>query len=482
METNKQNQNLKKELKKDGSSYILEKKDNMNVPVRIFLNDALFEKVENDAINQVKNVASLPGILGNAIAMSDMHIGYGFPIGGVAAFDEKKGCITPGGIGFDINCGVRLLASNLNYKEIKPKIKDLVNEIFTKVPSGVGKGSDINLTDKELIEVLNLGASWAVQKGYGTKDDLKNCESNGCLKDSNPLNVSQKARARGRKQLGTLGAGNHFIEIQIVDKIYDENIANIFGLKKDQVVVMIHSGSRGLGHQVCSDYLRKMEDTYPEMISSLPEKDLAYAPIESKLAKDYFSAMCAAANFAWCNRHIMGQKVREAFTNLFPDSKLKTVYDVAHNIAKLEEHEIDGEKKKVYVHRKGATRAFPAGHPELPPEYEETGQPVLIPGSMGTASYVLVGTKEAMKLSFGSSAHGAGRVMSRSAAKKQFNADEIKKELEEKNIFVKSASFNGVSEEAPLVYKDIDEVIETVISAGLANKVVKLKPFGVIKG
>ncbi len=462
--------------------HIIKKEGDMKVEGKIFLNEKLLKKVEDDAIQQVKNMASLPGIVGNAIAMSDMHVGYGFPIGGVAAFDEKTGCITPGGVGFDINCGVRLLTSNLFYEDIKLKIKNLVSDIFNKIPCGVGRNSDINLTDEQLDQVLSEGVSWAVRNGYGNEDDILHCESNGQIKNAKPSNVSPKAKARGRKQLGTLGAGNHFIEIQIVDEIVDEKAAKMFGLKKDQIVVMIHSGSRGLGHQVCSDYLRKIEDEFPEIISKLPEKDLAYAPLGTKIAEDYFTAMSAAANFAWCNRHIMAHRLREVFKKLFPESEMKTLYDVAHNIAKLEEHEVDGEKRNLYVHRKGATRAFPKNHPEIPEDYKEVGQPVLIPGSMGTASYVLVGTNEAMKKCFGSSAHGAGRVMSRTAAKKQFKAEEVTKELEKQNIFVKSASWKGVSEEAPGVYKDIDEVIKAVVEAKLANVVAKLKPFGVVKG
>lgn len=470
------------ELKKDHESYIIEKTDNMNVQGRIFLNEKLKNMVEEDAIIQIKNVASMPGIVGEAIAMSDMHVGYGFPIGGVAAFDEKEGCITPGGIGFDINCGVRLISTNLTYDIIKDKIKDLIEILFNNVPCGIGGQSDIKLTDEELDQVLSEGAHWAVRNGYGIKEDLIFCESNGKLEGAKPSNVSHKAKARGRKQLGTLGSGNHFLEIQIVDKVENEKIAKAFGLFENQVVIMIHCGSRGLGHQICSDYLRKMEDEYSEIIDKLPEKDLAYAPINSKIANDYFSAMKSAANFAWCNRHIIAHKVKESIKTIFPSSKFKTVYDVAHNIAKLEEHEVEGKIKKLYVHRKGATRAFPAGHNELPSDYIDFGQPVLIPGSMGTASYVLVGTQKAMKRTFGSSAHGAGRVMSRTQAKNKFRADEITKELEDQNIFVKSASWKGVSEEAPKVYKDVDEVIKSIKNAGLANVIVKLRPFGVIKG
>lgn len=474
---------IKEKLEKKGKNvYVYRREGDMHTDAVFILNENLLDKVEEDALNQARNVACMPGIVGNVVTMSDIHIGYGFPIGGVAAFDEHEGCITPGGIGFDINCGVRLLSSNLTKEEVKGKIKELTEEIFKNVPCGVGSESKIRLTDKQLDDVLKNGASWALENGHGNEDDVSHCEANGQLEHADPSKVSGRAKARGRKQLGTLGAGNHFIEVQVVDEIFDEKTAEAFRLKKDQIVVMIHCGSRGLGHQVCSDYLRQMEDTYPEVIAKLPEKDLAYAPIDSKIAKDYFAAMSAAANFAWCNRHIIGSQVRKAFESVFPESELKTVYDVAHNIAKLEEHTIDGKKRKVYVHRKGATRAFPPGHEELSGDYRGFGQPVLIPGSMGTSSYVLVGTEEAMKISFGSSAHGAGRVMSRTKANSMFKGSEIVKELEEKNIFIKSASWKGISEEAPQVYKDVDEVIDTVSSIGLGKLVAKLKPLGVVKG
>ncbi|MBN2367842.1 RtcB family protein [Candidatus Woesearchaeota archaeon] len=457
----------------------------MKVPGKIFVSEKLMEVIKEDnSIQQVKNVACMPGILKNAFAMPDMHMGYGFSIGGVAAFDMDEGIITPGGIGFDINCGVRLLASGLKKEEVAPKIDELLDQMFKRVPCGVGRDSDIRLDDKDLDNVMVKGAKWAVENNYGNEDDVVHCESNGKLDWAKPGKVSQKARARGRKQLGTLGAGNHFLEIQYVDEIYMPEVAQKFGIKeKGQVVIMIHCGSRGFGHQVCSDYLRRMEDEYAELVAKLPEKDLAYAPFKSELGQDYYGAMACAANYAWANRHIIGHNVRKSFERVFGEkAALKTVYDVCHNIAKEEEHNIDGEKKKVIVHRKGATRCFPAGHPEVPEAYREVGHPVIIPGSMGTASYVLVGTPETLDIAFGSTAHGAGRVMSRKQANQEFRGEQVKKELESKNIKLKSASWRGVSEEAPQVYKDIDEVIRVTEKAGISKAVARLRPMGVIKG
>ncbi len=464
--------------------YELLKTGNMKVPGIIYASSKLFKKMKEDkTLEQVKNVACLPGIIKSSIAMSDAHQGYGFSIGGVAAFDAETGIITPGGIGFDINCGVRLLTTNLTREIVEPKILELLDVIYRKVPVGVGKDSSIRLNHEELDKVLTDGVKWAISQGFGTEDDLKNCESEGQLIDADSSKVSPKAKKRGKAQLGTLGAGNHFIEIQVVDKIYDKEIAKVFGFEKEgQIAVMIHTGSRGLGHQVCSDYLRKMEDSFPEIVNSLPEKDLIYAPINSEMGKNYYSAMCAAANFAWCNRHIIGHAVKASFKRVFENVELKTVYDVAHNIAKKEEHIIDGKKRKVCVHRKGATRAFPAQHPEVPEHYKTTGHPVLIPGSMGTASYVLVGTQKSLLETFGSSAHGAGRLMSRHAARKSIDGVEVKKELELRKIYVKSPSAKGIADEAPQVYKDIDEVIRVTEGSGICRKIVRLIPLGVIKG
>ena len=453
----------------------------MNVEL---LNEKLLNDIEDEAIQQGINVATyLPGILKRSIMLPDAHTGYGFSIGGVAAVDGEKGCISPGGIGFDINCGVRLLATKLKKADVEPKIKDILEALFKNVPSGVGSESKLSLSKEELNKVLTNGTKWAVENKLGTEDDREHCESNGTMEGADPSKVSDRAKTRGHKQLGTLGAGNHFLEVQYVDEIYDKDIAEKFGIhEKGQVTVMIHCGSRGLGHQVCSDYLRKMEDTYPDVISKLPEKDLIYAPLGSKLAEDYFAAMKASANYAWCNRHIIAHWVRESFNQLFGKQEIKTVYDVAHNIAKEETHEIDGVKRKVIMHRKGATRSFPAGHPEVPKAYRSVGQPVLIPGSMGTASYVLVGTEKGMKETFGSTAHGAGRVMSRHGATKLFRGEKVKADLEKQHIYIKCASWKGISEEAPQVYKDIDEVVKVTVGAGIAKAVARLKPIGVVKG
>ena len=472
------------ELKKISDNvWEIPKSGEMKVPTRIFASEKLLEKMKQDrSLGQAKNVACLPGIYKYACVMPDGHEGYGFPIGGVAALDVKTGGISPGGIGYDINCGVRLLQTNLTKEQMYPKIKDLLDALFKSVPAGLG-GSNITVTTEVLDGLLNNGAKWAVENGYGNQDDLDHCESNGCMEQADASRVSDKAKNRGRKQLATLGSGNHFLEIQYVDEIYDVETAKAFGItEKDQVVLMIHCGSRGLGHQVCSDYLREMERTFPEIIAKIPDKELIYAPAGHKLCDDYLKAMSAAANFAWCNRHIIGHQTRLAFKKVFPDVELKTVYDVAHNICKVEEHKIDGEMKKVYLHRKGATRAFPPGHPELAEAYRAVGQPIILPGSMGTASYILVGTEEGMEATFGSTAHGAGRVMSRHEALRKFKGEQVKKDLEAQKISLKSASWKGVAEEAPGVYKDIDEVARVSDETGIGRKVVRLRPIGVIKG
>ncbi len=460
----------------------LPRHDLMRTEGLIFTSEKLLREVEEETITQVKNVASLPGIVGRAMAMPDMHYGYGFPIGGVAAFDIDKGIITPGGIGFDINCGVRLLSSNLKVEQIKDKLPELLDVLFRDVPSGVGRDSDIRISDDDYEMVLERGAEWAVEQGYGTEKDLEFCEEHGSMQGGNATKVSARAKARGRKQLGTLGAGNHFLEIQYVEEVYDEEIARVFDADVNQVMIMIHCGSRGLGHQVCSDYLRKMEDAFPDIMQKLPEKDLIYAPLSTALAQDYFQAMVCAANFAWANRHIIAHFVRNGFRKVLPESELTLVYDVAHNIAKKEEHVVDGTKRELLVHRKGATRAFPPGHSQIPSKYRKIGQPVLIPGSMGTSSYVLVGTSEGMSISMGSAPHGAGRLMSRKAALKKFRGSDIKQQLASQKILVKAASMRGISEEAPQCYKEIDEVIKVAMKTGIAKPVLKLRPLGVIKG
>jgi len=459
------------------------KTGNMNVPCRVYASEVLLEKMKQDrTLTQGKSVAVLPGIHKYALIMPDGHEGYGFPIGGVAALDYEKGGISPGGIGYDINCGVRLLRSNLKKEDIAPKIKELLNKIFEYCPAGLGS-SNIRVEYDQLDGILNKGAEWAVENGYGNKDDLDHCEENGSMKGADASLVSEKAKQRGRKQIATLGSGNHFLEIQYVDKIYDQETAKAFGITEEgQVMFMIHCGSRGLGHQVCSDYLREMERTFPDILQKLPDRELIYAPAGSDLAKKYLGAMTAAANFAWCNRHVLGHQTRLAVKDFFPEAKLETVYDVAHNIAKVEEHEIDGEMKKVFMHRKGATRAFGPGRKEIPEAYREVGQPILLPGSMGTASYVLVGTNKGMQETFGSTAHGAGRAMSRHAALKQFRGESVVKDLEQKGIYVKGASWKGIAEEASGAYKDVDEVVRVSHEANIGNMVVRLKPIGVVKG
>jgi tRNA-splicing ligase RtcB len=465
-------------------SYEIAKEGNMEVPVKVFASEKLMEKMQQDTcLSQGKNVACMPGIQGWSIMMPDAHQGYGFSIGGVAAFDLETGVISPGGIGFDINCGVRVVATNLTKTEVQEKLPELLDKLFDYVPCGVGRESDLSLSDEELTSVLTEGARYFVKQEKGTEEDLIFCEEEGCMAEARPEFVPRRAKSRGRRQLGTLGAGNHFLEIQCVEDIVRPEVAKTFGItQKDQVVFMIHCGSRGLGHQVASDFLRRMEDEYPELIARLPEKDLAYAPLGSKLATDYYGAMCAAANFAFANRHMISYHTKRAFTELFPDVTFKPVYDVAHNIAKKELHTVNGEQKEVLVHRKGATRAFGPGSKDIPEAYRSVGQPVLLPGSMGTASYILVGSETAMLQSFGSSAHGAGRVMSRHAAKKQYAGKSVKEELAKNDILLKARNVDGVGDEAPGAYKDVHEVVKVTDEAGIGEIVVQLKPLGVIKG
>lgn len=455
----------------------------MRVPTRIFATKQMLQQMQQDrTLHQGRNIASLPGIYKHALVLPDGHEGYGFPIGGVAALDINDGGISPGGIGYDINCGVRVLRTNLNRDEVSQHITPLLEALFSHVPAGLGS-SNIHISKQQLDEVLNHGATWAVENGYGSESDLSCCEEQGEMKSADATQVSDKAKQRGRKQLATLGAGNHFLEMQYVEKIFDEETAKRYGFThENQVTVMIHCGSRGLGHQVCSDYLRTMEQTFPDIIKTIPDKELIYAPAHHRLCNKYFQAMSAAANFAWCNRHIIGHQVRKAVASVFPSAELSTLYDIAHNIAKQETHAIDGSHKEVFLHRKGATRAFGPDHPAIPLPYRSCGQPVILPGSMGTASYILKGTTKGMHTTFGSAPHGAGRVMSRHAAKKQFQAERVQRKLEEDNIYVKSASWRGIAEEAPGVYKDIDEVAEVSHQAGIGTKVIRLRPIGVIKG
>jgi len=459
------------------------KSKGMKVPCRVFASEKLLEKMKQDrTLVQGKNVAYLPGIYKYSMVMPDGHEGYGFPIGGVAALDYENGGISPGGIGYDINCGVRLLRSNLKREEVQPKINEIIDNLFKFCPAGLGS-SNIRVDTNKIDQILKNGAKWAVENGYGNKEDLEHSEENGCMKEAEPKYVSDGAKKRGQKQIATLGSGNHFLEVQYVDEIYDKEAAKSFGIeKKGQVMFMIHCGSRGLGHQVCSDYLREMEKTYPEVVAKLPDRELIYAPSGSELCKKYFGAMAAAANFAWCNRHVLGHQTRLAVNAVFKDAKIETIYDVAHNIAKVEEHIIDGKLTKVFLHRKGATRAFGPGREEIPKDYRKVGQPIILPGSMGTASYLLVGTNDSMELTFGSTAHGAGRVMSRHEAISRFRGENIVKDLEKRGIHVKGASMQGIAEEASEAYKDIDEVVEVSHKAGIGKKVCRLVPLGVIKG
>jgi len=470
------------ELKKISKyEWKIEKTGKMKVPVVIYASERLLEKIQKDkSLEQAKNVAMLPGILKKSIVLPDAHQGYGFPIGGVAAFDLDSGIVSPGGVGYDINCGVRLLASNLTKEEIMKKKKELIHQISRSVPKGVGRGGAIKLDKKDVKDILEKGAGWAVEKGYGTKQDLERTEDEGCIKNAKSENVSERAIARGLPQLGSLGAGNHFLEIQEVEEIYDEKIAKIFGLEKGQVTVMIHCGSRGLGHQVASDYIKLMEQKYG--FKNLPDRELINAPINSEIGQKYLSAMRAAANFGFCNRHLIMDFVRKVFKKAFPKIKLDMVYDVAHNVAKIEEHVVDGKKMRLCIHRKGATRSFGPGRKELPKIYQKTGQPVLLPGSMGTASYVLVGTKKAEEVSFGSTAHGAGRVMSRHEALRQQKGEDVKKKLEAEGIDIEAGSLKGLAEEAPESYKDIDEVVKVSHGVGIGNLVAKLRPLAVMKG
>ncbi|MCL5991827.1 MAG: RtcB family protein, partial [Bacteroidetes bacterium] len=427
-------------------------KDFMNVPARIFASEDMLSLVMRDrTLVQLINVTSLPGIISYAMVMPDAHEGYGFPIGAVAATDLSDGVISPGGIGYDINCGIRLLKSNLSIDDIKDKIDDLAKEIYRYVPSGVGRAGRLQLSNAEMEKVLNLGCKWAENNLYTDENDLKYIESGGCLDSADASAVSKNAIDRGRDQLGTMGGGNHFVEVNRVQKIYDDEAAHVYGLEENQIVIQIHTGSRGLGHQVATDYIKQMIALAPQYGITLPDRELSCVPISAPEGQTYFAAMSAAANFAWTNRQLITWEIRQAWKNVFGDSRgrLSILYDVAHNIAKVEEHTVNGEKRKVMVHRKGATRAFPAGHPEVTPEYRSIGQPVLIPGSMGTSSYVLAGLKGSMEHSFGSTCHGAGRLMSRTAARKQIKGDELKEELNEKGINIQTGSLKGLAEEAP---------------------------------
>ncbi len=461
-------------------------KAGMRVPGIIYVDSILEKELEVQSVDQVANVATLPGIINVSTAMPDIHTGYGFPIGGVAAFDLKEGIVSPGGVGYDINCGVRLLRSNLSKKDVVPKIRELVEVLYNEIPSGVGSKGKIRLGQDDEKKILVKGAQWAVENGMGDASDIERIESGGRIEGADPTIISNKAYERGRAQQGTLGSGNHFLEIQFVDEIYDEKAANSLGLFMDQITVMIHTGSRGFGHQVCTDFLEVMERAASKYKIELYDKELACAPFNSPETQDYLAAMRAAANYAWANRQCIMHWTREAFMKVLGAAPrtlgMGLIYDVAHNIAKIEEHIVDSKKKKLIVHRKGATRAFPPGHPELPEIYRHLGQPVIIPGDMGRASFVLLGTERAMQETFGSTCHGAGRVMSRHQAIKRAKGRAIWREMEDKGIIVRSAGRGTLAEEMSEAYKDISDVINVVHKAGISRKVARLRPMGVIKG
>jgi tRNA-splicing ligase RtcB len=454
----------------------------MKVPAYVFASQNLFESMKKDkTLEQLKNMASLPGVVGEVYAMPDAHQGYGFPIGGVVAFDIDKGIVSPGGVGYDINCGVRMLITNLSKSDFIKKRKEFMKELGKSIPSGVGTKSSFSIKQKEIDEVLENGVRWAVERGFAERSDMEKIESGGNISGANSKDVSQRAKGRGMNQLGSLGAGNHFVEIQFVEKIFDKEIAKILGIKnEEQIAVLIHSGSRGLGHQVASDYIKEMEEKYG--YKHLPDRELACAPINSELGKKYLSAMACAANFGFVNRQILSNRITDVFSKYFPNKEVNLIYDLAHNIAKIEEHKIDGKKRKVCVHRKGATRSFGPGNKEIPKIYQKIGQPIFIPGSMGTYSYVLVGTKEAEKTTLGSTAHGAGRILSRSSAVKTINAKKMINGLEKENILLETTSIKGAVEEAPEAYKDVVEVVRVSHELGIGKIVAKMKPLGVVKG
>lgn len=454
----------------------------------VFAIPKMLEQMKRDrTFWQLRNVASLPGILKHAMVMPDGHEGYGFPIGGVAAFDARDGIVSPGGVGYDINCGVRLLATPLTEKEVKPKIREICDVLFENVPSGVGsKSQKLRVSDSELGEVSTRGIEWAVEKGYGRKQDIERTEEYGKIPGADYSCVSDLARKRGKAQIGTLGAGNHFLEVQVVDKIMLPEVAKKFGLFEGQVVVMIHCGSRGFGHQVCDDYLRVVMRKAEELKLPMPDRELVYVPLNTKEAQQYLGAMRCAVNYAFVNRHVIMHWVRESFDSVFgkgTGERMDLVYDVAHNIAKFEKHSIDGKMREVIVHRKGATRAFPAGREELPPIYRKVGQPVIIPGSMGTASYVLVGSAKGLDLCFGTTCHGSGRTMSRHEAIRLHEGKNVAKGLwDSKGIYVRATDMKVVAEEAPDAYKNVDEVVQSVSEAGISDIVARLRPLGVVKG
>jgi tRNA-splicing ligase RtcB len=459
----------------------------MRVPARFYTDAKLLEGVINDrSLEQLVNTATLPGAVKYALAMPDIHQGYGFPIGGVVATEFPQGVISPGGVGYDINCGVRLLATHLEQAEVAPYLDDLASAIYTHCPSGVGKGGNIKLKPGELDRLMETGSNWALQRGFASESDLERTEESGCLQGADPEKVSPRAKDRGKGQVGTLGAGNHFIEVDVVEKILDAQVAQRIGLFQGQITVQIHCGSRGLGHQVCGDYVNRFQKTISRYGYQLPDRELVCAPLSSPEGQDYLAAMKAAANYAFANRQVLAYHIRRSFEQALAgkvnNHHVYQIYDIAHNMAKIETHAIDGKPVKLCVHRKGATRAFGPGSPVLPAVYRDIGQPVLVPGSMGTASWVLLGTETSMAKTFGSTCHGAGRTMSRKQSKKSVHGAALRDELESRGIHVRAGSMAGLAEEAPAAYKDVDRVVEVVHGAGIARKIAKLIPLAVIKG
>lgn len=460
----------------------------MNVGAKIIGSRRVIDAIEDAAVEQLTNVACLPGVVEPVLAMPDAHWGYGLPMGAIGAFDAEEGIISAGCTGFDINCGVRLIRTDLTLEDVKPKMRQLMDELFNRVPAGVGSRGKLRLSHSELSDVLQLGARWAVENNHGIEADLAHTEEDGGMEGAatGAPRISEKAHKRGRPQLGTLGAGNHYLEVQLVEQVLDEEAAKCFGLSKGQVVVMLHCGSRGFGHQVATDYLQRMENAARKYNIWLPDRQLVCAPANSSEGQDYYAAMKAAVNFAFCNRQVMTHWIRECFEAVFSQGwesmGLYLVYDVCHNICKFETHDVNGSKRQLYVHRKGATRAFGPGNPQIPKDYQSVGQPVLIGGSMGTASYVLVGTEQAMKESFGSTCHGAGRAMSRRAAIRQFHGTKVRQALEQSGKVVRSTSSKLLAEEAPKAYKDVDMVVDSVHGADISRKVTRHVPLGVVKG
>jgi len=463
-------------------------KRGMRVPARIFADRKMIAQLEGDqAIEQAANVATLPGITGHSLAMPDIHWGYGFPIGGVAAMRIDDGVVSPGGVGFDINCGTRVIATSLDEAGVRPLLKDIVNQLYRDAPPGMGGHGFLKVTSAELDELMVQGARWMVERGYGEPDDIDACESNGALAGADPSAVSDRARQRGAAQLGTIGSGNHFLEVQRVDAIYDQDVARAFGVEREgQVLVFFHCGSRGFGHQICQDYLRVMEQASGKYGIELPDKQLACAPIGSPEGKAYLAAMAAGANYAWANRQAITHQIRRAIMKVLGRSKeelgMHLVYDVAHNIAKIERHRVAGREETLCVHRKGATRAFPAGHPDVPARYRQTGQPVLVPGDMGRYSFLAVGTDQAMIETFGSTCHGAGRTQSRRSAKRLLEGVDIAARMEAQGIVVRAQNRRALAEEASEAYKDVADVIDILERAGISRKVARMRPIGVIKG